>query len=235
MPSAQVGISRENKTPPPHAVALGGSDSIGTVSLMRAADIVAFGATRFSDAQVSKNFYLTKDAIAGSAFLKNKKTWTRWFCSRIGFDGDWAGEWMKELNEQGLPGPDFALWAPNSAFDEWLPRHAEYHDMRRALHFILQACLGLSVEEAIEFTPHSFRHFLVEAGQQLRAIKACSVDDMERLGRWSKGSNMPDIYDNASGVSELMASHTVLQALRSGWRPVQDGCLPNPLASSSSS
>jgi hypothetical protein len=142
---------------------------------------------------------------------------------------------MKELNEQGLPGPDFVVWAPNSAFDAWLPRHAEYHDMRRALHFLLHACLGLSAEEAIEYTPHSFRHFLVEAGQQLRAIKACTVDDMERIGRWNKGSNMPDVYDNASGVSELQASHSVLQALRSGWRPVQDGCLPNPLTLCSSS
>jgi len=134
---------------------------------------LAFGATRFSDAQASKDVYLTKDAITGSAFLKNKKTWTRWFCSRNGFDGDWAGEWMKELSEQGLPGPDFILWAPNSSFDEWLPRHAEYHDIRRSLHFILHSCMGLSVEEAVDFTPHSFRHFLVEAGQQLRAIKAC--------------------------------------------------------------
>jgi len=62
---------------------------------------LAFGATRFSDAQASKDLYLTKDAVTGSAFLKNKKTWTRWFCSRNGFEGDWAGEWMKELNEQG--------------------------------------------------------------------------------------------------------------------------------------
>ena len=78
---------------------------------------LAFGATRFSDAQASKNLYMTKDSITGLAFLKNKKTWTRWFCSRIGFDGDWAGEWMKELNEQGLPGPDFIVWAPNSSFE----------------------------------------------------------------------------------------------------------------------
>ena len=48
---------------------------------------------------------------------------------------------------------------------------------------------------------------LVEAGQQHRAIKACKVDGMERLGRWPKRSNMPDIYDIASGVSELRASH----------------------------
>jgi len=46
---------------------------------------------------------------------------------------------------------------------------------------------------------------------------------------------MPDTYDNASGVSELMASHTVLEALRNGWRPVENGCLPNLLASTSSS
>jgi len=34
---------------------------------------LAFGATRFSDAQASKDLYLTTDAITGSAFLKNKR------------------------------------------------------------------------------------------------------------------------------------------------------------------
>ena len=85
------------------------------------------------------------------------------------------------------------------------------------------------------YTPHSFRHFLIESGQQLRTLDVCSVDDLERLGRWTKGSSMPDTYDNASGVSELMARHKVLVHLRSGRRPVAEGCLPMPTVSSSSS
>ena len=105
--------------------------------------------------------------------------------------------------------------------------------MRRSLHFILHVCLSFDVAEAVKHNPHSFRHFLIESGQQLRALKVCSTDDMERLGRWSKGSAMQDTYDNAAGVSELMARHTVLQALRSGWRPVPEGHLPVQLPSSS--
>ena len=194
---------------------------------------LAFGATRFSDVQPSKDIIISTDSISGMSFMKNKKSWQRWYCSNKGFGKEWAVSWLAQLAEQGLPGPDFVLWAPNSSCDSWLPRMAEYHDMRRSLHFILHICLSMSVSDAVEYTPHSFRHFLVEAGQQLRALKECSVDDVERLGRWSKGSSMPDVYDNASGTSELMAGHTVLCALRSGWRPVENGCLPNGLPSSS--
>ena len=196
---------------------------------------LAYGAARFSDIQMSKDLYLTDDAITGSSFIKNKSTWTRWFCCRRGLVGDWAEGWMAELYDQDLPGTDFVLKAFNSSVDEWLQRPAEYQDLRRGLSFILHVCVGLPVDEAVLFTPHSFRHFLIDSGQQLRALKACSTDDLERLGRWSKGSCMPEKYDNASGVSELMASHTVLEALRSGWLPVDNGNLPNAFTSSSSS
>ena len=46
---------------------------------------------------------------------------------------------------------------------------------------------------------------------------------------------MPDNYDNARGVSELMARQTVLQEIRSGWRPAAQGELPMRSSSSSSS
>ena len=119
----------------------------------------------------------------------------------------------------------------------WWPRELPVicSDLRRGLHLILRVCLGWEIEVAIRYNPHCFRHFLIESGQQLRSLKVCSTDDMERLGRWTKGSSMPDAYDNASGVSELMARHTVVQALKSGWRPVAEGHLPNQVSSSSSS
>ena len=66
------------------------------------------------------------------------------------------------------------------------------------------------------FNPHSFRHFLVESGQQLRALSVCDSTDLEKVGHWCKGSSMPDRYDNASGTSELMARLKIVDALRKG-------------------
>ena len=73
------------------------------------------------------------------------------------------------------------------------------------------------------------RHFMIDSGKQLRALKICSAEDIEKFGHWNKGSAMTEAYDNAAGVSELMARHVVLSAVRSGWRPAADGELPNPM------
>ena len=119
--------------------------------------------------------------------------------------------------------------------DAWLDRPAEYQDVRRSLHFILYMHCGYSLSGAIMFNPHSMRHFLMESGQQLRAMDVCSSDDLERLGRWAKGSSMPETYDNQAGVSDLMARHKVLEEIRKGWRPVESGNLPNRLVASGQS
>ena len=152
--------------------------------------------------------------------------WTPWFCSRQGLKGDWAVTWFTTLTSQALPGPDFILFAPNSSFDAWLGRPAEYADIRRSLHFIIFTFLGYDAETAVEFNPHSFRHFLVESGQQLRALKVCTDTDLEKLGHWAKRSSMPNTYDNAAGTSELSDRYTVIGALKSGWRPARQGELP---------
>ena len=166
--------------------------------------------------------------------MKNKKVWVKWFANRHGLIGDWAETWVQELKDEGLPGKDFVLLAPNTSYDERIQHPAEYQDLRRGLHFLLHVSLDLSVEDSVMYNPHCFRHFLIESGQQLRAMKVCSTDDMERLGRWAKGSSMPDTYDNALGLSELMARHTVLQELRRGWRPAAEGELPAPRSAASS-
>ena len=44
---------------------------------------------------------------------------------------------------------------------------------------------------------------------------------------------MLDVYDNASGVSELMARHTILGELRADWRSVAEGQLPHRPSSAS--
>ena len=126
----------------------------------------------------------------------------------------------------GLPGDDFLLKAVNVAVDEWLNRPAEYADMRRALHVILVLHLDFPVEEAVTYNPHGFKHVLVTSAQQLRTHGLVSEDDIERLGHWAKGSRMPRDYDSAAGVSELATRSAVLQQIRRGWRPGEDGMLP---------
>ena len=190
---------------------------------------LAYGAGRATNAQSSRNLRFLPHALAGEALMKNKKSWTKFFCSRQGIKGPWADDWMRELQLAGMPGDDYIMMAPNATYDEWLGRPAEYHDIRRGLHFLLSIQLGMPIQEAVEYNPHSFRHFMVEAGNQLRAIKVCSDDDLERVGHWSKGSPMPQSYDNASGVSELSARHKIIDAFRRGWRPTEEGELPNPL------
>jgi len=90
--------------------------------------------------------------------------------------------WLQELGAVGLPGEDYILLAPNLSMDGWLDRPADYSDIRRAMHFMLHVCWSLPIVEAVSFNPHSFRHFMVEAGQQLRSLNVCSETDLEKLG-----------------------------------------------------
>ena len=127
------------------------------------------------------------------------------------------------------------VWAPNGALDDWLPRPATYSDLRRSLHFLLVVGCGMSVDDAITYNPHGFRHILVTAGQQLKSLGLMVEGEIEVLGHWDKGSSMPAKYDSAAGVTELKARSTILSAFRSGWRPAEDGEVPrHPHASSSS-
>ena len=82
--------------------------------------------------------------------------------------------------------------------------------------------------QAVEFNPHGFRHTMVMIGQQLKTFGVIREDDLDRLGHWSKGSSMPRHYDSVAGVSELGVRVALLNQIRSGWRPVGEGCLPPP-------
>ena len=188
--------------------------------------LLAMSSARASDAQSSRKITLSERAIAGESLDKGKKAWTKWFCDRRGLKTDWAEAWLSQLRSENLPGDDFILLAPNMSFDAWLDRPAEYDDFRRSLHFILHVHHGMSIDNAVEFNPHSFRHFLVEAAQQLRALGECTGDQVRRLGRWSVNSHMPEAYDNAVGVSELQARKRVMDPLRLGWVPAPDGRFP---------
>ena len=87
---------------------------------------------------------------------------------------------------------------------------------------------GESPQSVIEYTPHGCRHFSVTSATQLKAQGVLGSEALESLGHWERGSKMPLLYDNARCVTELQARKTVGDALRSGWRPAEDGQLPMP-------
>ena len=192
--------------------------------------LLASSSLRATDAARTRSLSLTADALTGVSRMKTKKSWTRWYISRQGFSGKpWVEAWLAELKLHNLPGKDFLIYAASATMDSWLPRPAEYDDIRRALHLILVTLCGMTAAQAAEHNPHGFRHLLLTMGQQLRTLGVVAEADLERLGHWCKGSAMVRNYDSSAGVSELAARTSIMTAAREGWRPVASGLLPKPL------
>ena len=184
---------------------------------------------RCSNGQRTRRMELTADALMGESLLKGRKSWTTWAASRQGFTvKDWAGPWLDQLAEEGLPGEDFVVWAPNVTLDAWLPRPAEYSDFNRALHLLLMVYAGESPQSVVSYTPHGCRHVAVTAATQLVAQGILTDSSLEYLGHWEKGSKMTRIYDAQARVTELQTRKTVADAIRGGWRPSIAGNLPTP-------
>ena len=184
---------------------------------------------RCSNGQRSRRLALTLDALLGESLIKGKPCWTKWAASRLGLaTDDWAGPWMQELSENGMPGFGFLILAPNSALNGWLRRPARYADFSRAFHLLLMIYGGESPNTVIDYTPHGCRHVQVTAATQLASQGLMSDAAIEVLGHWEKGSKMPRLYDSSARVTELATRKTVLDAFRSGWRPASDGNLPAP-------
>ena len=194
--------------------------------------MLAHASARCLDGQRSRRLAVVGDSLRGEAIMKNSRSWTKWFCDRRGVSGnDWATAWLHQLSEVGLPGEDFVCFGFNTSLSKWIRRPAVYADFRRALHVILCNFMQIRVDEAVEFTPHGFRHVFIVAGQQLRAVGRLQADDLLTLGHWKPGSAMPRAYDSQAGVSELSARMAITDALRAGWRPVQEGDLPQRVPS----
>jgi len=184
---------------------------------------------RCSNGQRTRRIELSADALMGESLIKGRKSWTKWAASRQGFTTqDWAGPWLNQLADEGLPGDDFVVWAPNVTLDAWLQRPAEYSDFSRALHLLLMVYAGETPQNVITYTPHGCRHVSVTAGTQLVAQGILSDASLEYLGHWEKGSKMPRIYDAHARVTELQTRKTVADAIRGGWRPATAGNLPAP-------
>ena len=165
----------------------------------------------------------------GESLQKGKAAWKKWAAAREGMSvNDWAGPWLSEMADSGMPGGDFLVQASNVAMNAWLPRPAEYRDFSRAFHTMLMTYGGETPASVVAYTPHGCRHVQITAGTQLAAQGLMTDSALECLGQWEKGSKMPRRYDSEACVTELQTRKTVTNAYRSGWRPATDGSLPTP-------
>ena len=120
-----------------------------------------------------------------------------------------------------MPGPDFIVYATSRDFTSFTPRIGSYGDGVNAMRSLL-IISGLSSEEALRFTLHSWRHLFPTAARQLRLPEHEQVE----MGHWSTGSSMPRRYDSAACVTELIAKTAVTSAFKSGWQIAEAGCVP---------
>ena len=123
-----------------------------------------------SDLVHSHDVQLSADAIVAICWkMKGKRSNVPWAALRVGFSGrDWGAHWMGELAQQGLPGEDYILLAADFKGMAWLPRIANYYDMANAMRMLLLIPpLAFSGEQALSFTPHSWRHLYPTAAAQL--------------------------------------------------------------------
>ena len=186
---------------------------------------MAHGCLRWADLQASRDLKLTKDAVFGVSWrMKGKKLHVPWAALRVGFTGqDWGAAWMSELAAAGLPGGDFVLKAPASTWTVFADRIAVFADGQAAMRTLL-AKSGMTVETAMTFSCHSWRHFYPTAGAQLD-VHPEAVDTM---GHWTPGTGMAALYDGKACVSELLNKAKVVKAVAEGWDLAEPGCLPVP-------
>ena len=184
---------------------------------------MAHGCLRWADLQATKDLKLTKDAVFGVSWrMKGKKTHVPWAALRIGFTGrDWGSAWLSELAAANLPGEDFILKAPDSSWTSFANRIADFSDGQAAMRALLVKA-GMTVQSAMTFSCHSWRHFYPTAGAQLDVHQ----EAVDTMGHWSPGTGMGALYDGKACVSELLNKEKVLKAVSAGWNLSEPGCLP---------
>ena len=186
---------------------------------------LAHACLRVSDLQHSIDLVLTEDAPTGRCWrMKRKSSKVMWAALRHGFTGaHWAAAWSADLERAGLPGHDFVLRAPGPNFASFRPAIARYEHFCSAMRVLLSLPpISVAPADALQLTPHSWRHLYPTAGRQLEVPEA-QLDD---IGHWATGSGMPRAYDSAACVSELIAKSKIATALRAGWTVAAPGCVP---------
>ena len=188
---------------------------------------LAHGSLRWSDAQRSLELYLGRDMIRARAIMKRRSQLTPWVAARRGFSNvDWGGAWFTCLKKLGMPGPDYLLYEPVSCESvRMVP--ASYATIVNYMRMVLCSTpVGLAINEAIEYSMHSWRHLYPTMSNQL----GLSSDQQEAIGHWKKGSAMPLHYDAEQNSLEIHAKQRVLRAVSNGFRVGKKGefIMPEP-------
>ena len=124
---------------------------------------------------------------------------------------------------QGCPLRTSFCVLPTPDLKAFTTRPASYWHVSAMMRSILLST-GMSANEALGFTPHSWRHLYPTLARQLQMPAAL----LEDIGHWRTGSSMPRAYDAEACVSELAAKTSVMTAVGRGWTPVPSGCVPLP-------
>ena len=142
------------------------------------------GALRWSDAQRTFEIKLGKELIYARAIMKRRNTPVPWVASRVGFSGrDWAGPWFAALHKLSMPGPDFLIFEPKSIESvKTIP--ASYATVMNFMRMVLcRKCVGFTINEALQYSLHSWRHLYPTMGTQLGLADSLQ----EVIGHWKKG------------------------------------------------
>ena len=193
----------------------------------------------FREANRVRHMQLTREALVGESRAKNHAHWMPWAAVRMGICGsDWAASWTSQLGAAGLPGPDYILNAATRDGTRWLPRVAQHADANRMFNLLLTLPPhSLEPSEAASFNCHGLKKLYPTMGIQLKAVGTITDErGVERLGHWTKGSAMPDVYNDESCVAELHTRSVIASAVNDGWTPAAFGCIPaTPISRATSS
>jgi hypothetical protein len=175
--------------------------------------LLTHGTLRWSDLQRTREISLGRDLIYGKSVMKRKSVLTPWVASRFGFSGkDWGAAWYAALQSVNLPGPDFLLFEPAS-LTVLRPIPASYSTILNFMRIVL-CFLGLTINQALEYSLHSWRHLYPTLSAQLGLDPA----QQEAIGHWNKGSSMPIHYDAMTNSLEIRAKQHVVGSVRKGYK-----------------
>ena len=97
---------------------------------------------------------------------------------------------------------------------------ASYATVMNFMRMVLcRKCVGLTINEALQYSLHSWRHLYPTMGTQLGLADSLQ----EALGHWKKGSSMPRTYDAMINSMEIRAKQHVFSAVTQGLRVAAPG------------
>ena len=148
-----------------------------------------------------------------------------WAALRLGFgEADWVDPFLNACKEADLPKEDFLALRPGVNLAMFTRHPAGWADANRALHALLVVA-GMHIDDVVKYTMHSLRHVYPTCGFQLMFPPSA----VTMMGHWAaKEDNMASLYNAARVSTELAYKANIAANVRAGWRPVEEGAIPEP-------